>query len=186
MTLTKWIKRNPLEAGLFTVTALLVLLHSGDILALLSQNRALRAQAAKGQQQTAELQIAQDKAKEAAEIARQRYEQGCTLVVASNDPKSLTSLTIGLPVLDGVRQTPLAPGTVVCDEKGGTALIRDSQELPVGTPWTCTVLLGKTTQSFGDHCPVAAEYAYTGDRAIVEAAIKHANAGHLKRLNSRI
>lgn len=186
MFLTKWAKRNPFEAGLFAVAGVLVVLHAGDILAMLAQNRALREIAAKGQKQTAELQIAQSKAKEAAAIAQQRFQGGCTLLVANNDPKALTSISIGMPVLDGVRQTPLPPGTIVCDDKGGTAVIRDSQELTTGEEFTCTVTTKQGKRTFGDHCPVAAEYAFTGDRGVVEAAIKRANAGNLKRANSRI
>ncbi|MBD1871232.1 hypothetical protein H6F95_28785 [Cyanobacteria bacterium FACHB-471] len=88
-----------------------------------------------------------------AEIAEKRYSGGCVLVVASDDPSKFTSLTEGQPVLDAVRGVPLPAGTVVCDAFGNTARIVSV-----------------------DGNPVAGEFAFTGNKQVVEEAIAASNA----------
>jgi hypothetical protein len=86
-------------------------------------------------------------------IASNRFKKGCIMVVAMKSPDNFTGLTEGLPVIDRVRKTPLAANNVVCDANGGTAvLVKSGQKAVVG------------------------EVFFTGDRALIEAAKKRANA----------
>lgn len=86
-------------------------------------------------------------------IARQRFQKGCIMVVALEKPDMFTGLSEGFPVIDRVRKTPLAANNVVCDANGGTAvLVRKGDRAVVG------------------------EVFYTGDRKLIEAAKKQANA----------
>jgi hypothetical protein len=108
------------------------------------QNRLTRAAQ---QQQQATLTLAQDAAIQRDTIARQRYEKGCVMVVASDDKTKLTSITEGLPVIDGARNVPLSVGNIVCDSNGLTGEI-------IGSP------------------PVVGNTAFTSDRALVANALK--------------
>jgi hypothetical protein len=86
-------------------------------------------------------------------IASSRFKKGCIMVVAQIAPDQFTGLTEGLPVIDRVRKTPLAANNVVCDANGGTAvLVKQGKKAVVG------------------------EVFFTGDRKLIEAAKKRANA----------
>lgn len=92
--------------------------------------------------------------KKRAEIANQWYDDGCVIVVALKDPGKLTSLTVGLPVIDRTRGTPLSAGTIVCDADGNAARLIKSDK-------------GK---------PVVGETYFTGDRKRIGKAVKRSNA----------
>ena len=88
-----------------------------------------------------------------AKVAESRYKKGCVIVVAEKEPDKFTSLTVGYPVIDWVRKTPLSAGTVVCDADGNTAVIENIDGKPV---------VGKT--------------AFTGNQKLIDKAKKKANA----------
>ena len=112
------------------------------------QNRTLRATQ---QQEQAKLTLAQDAAKQKDAIARQRYQDGCVMVVAANDRSQLTSITEGVPVIDSSRNVPLSIGNIVCDSNGLTG------EIIAGTD---------------PKVPVVGNTAFTSDRALVANAAK--------------
>ncbi|MBD2054795.1 hypothetical protein H6F88_01940 [Oculatella sp. FACHB-28] len=148
-----WIKRNPISSA---AIALMVLAGAANY-STISQNMQatgrVREKAMEHSEFNQQLQATSLFVEQQAEIAEQRYSEGCVLVVASNDPTKFTSLTEGQPVLDSVRNVPLPAGTVVCDVFGNTARI---------------VSL--------DGQPVASEFAYTGNKQLVDDAIAASNA----------
>ena len=103
-------------------------------------------------QEANKLKLSQDLAKQKDTIARQRYESGCLMVVASNDKTQLTAITEGMPVMDSARKVPLSVGNVVCDSNGLTGEII-ANPLDVKTP-----IVGLT--------------AFTNDRNLIAAAAK--------------
>jgi hypothetical protein len=112
------------------------------------QNRLTRAAQ---QQQQAKLTLAQDAAIQRDTIARQRYEKGCIMVVASDDKTKLTAITEGLPVIDGARNVPLSVGNIVCDGNG---------------------LTGEIIAGENPKIPVVGNTAFTSDRDLVANASK--------------
>lgn len=104
------------------------------------------------QQEQARLTLAQDAVKQKDTIARERYKNGCVMVVSSRDRTQFTAITEGLPVIDASRNVPLSVGNIVCDGNGLTG------EIVVN-------VLDKLT-------PVVSNTAFTSDRAIVAAAMK--------------
>ena len=113
------------------------------------QNRVLRATQ---QQEQAKLTLAQDASKQRDAIARQRFQDGCVMVVSANDKAKLTSITEGLPVIDSARNVPLSVGNIVCDSNGLTG------EIVVNPTDAKTPIVGNT--------------AFTSDRALVANAAK--------------
>lgn len=111
-------------------------------------NRALRATQ---QQEQARLTLAQDATKQKDAIARQRYQDGCVMVVSSNDKTQLTSITEGLPVIDASRNVPLSAGNIVCDQNG---------------------LTGEIIAGENPKIPVVGNTAFTSDRTLVANAAK--------------
>jgi len=112
------------------------------------QNRVLRATQ---QQEQAKLTLSQDAAKQKDAIARQRYQDGCVMVVSANDKTQLTSITEGLPVIDSARNIPLSVGNIVCDSNG---------------------LTGEIIAGENPKIPVVGNTAFTSDRALVANAAK--------------
>ena len=112
-------------------------------------NRALRSTQ---QQEQARLTLSQDAAKQKDTIARQRYQDGCVMVVAANDRSQLTSITEGVPVIDSSRNVPLSIGNIVCDQNGLTGEI-------IANPTDPKV-------------PVVGNTAFTSDRTLVANAAK--------------
>jgi hypothetical protein len=112
------------------------------------QNRVTRAAQ---QQEQARLTLAQDAAKQRDAIARQRYQDGCVMVVSANDKTQLTSITEGLPVIDSARNVPLSVGNIICDSNGltGEIIAGENPKIPV---------VGNTT--------------FTSDRTLVANAAK--------------
>ena len=112
------------------------------------QNRVLRATQ---QQEQAKLTLSQDAAKQKDAIDRQRYQDGCVMVVSANDKTQLTSITEGLPVIDSARNIPLSVGNIVCDSNG---------------------LTGEIIAGENPKIPVVGNTAFTSDRALVANAAK--------------
>lgn len=69
------------------------------------------------------LEQSQELAKNKAEIAQQRYKDGCAIVVAVNSPKNLATLVEGETVYDRTSKKPLPSGTIVCDANGNTGIL---------------------------------------------------------------
>ena len=112
------------------------------------QNRVLRATQ---QQEQAKLTLSQDAAKQKDAIARQRYQDGCVMVVSANDKTQLTSITEGLPVIDSSRNVPLSAGNIICDSNG---------------------LTGEIIAGENPKIPVVGNTAFTSDRTLVANAAK--------------
>ena len=112
------------------------------------QNRVLRATQ---QQEQAKLTLSQDAAKQKDAIARQRYQDGCVMVVSANDKTQLTSITEGLPVIDSARNVPLSVGNIVCNSNG---------------------LTGEIIAGENSKIPVVGNTAFTSDRTLVANAAK--------------
>ena len=112
------------------------------------QNRVLRATQ---QQEQAKLTLSQDAAKQKDAIARQRYQDGCVMVVSGNDKTQLTAITEGLPVIDSARNVPLSVGNIVCDSNG---------------------LTGEIIAGENPKIPVVGNTAFTSDRTLVANAAK--------------
>ncbi len=60
---------------------------------------------------------------QARQIAEQRYEDGCLLVYITGEDGQAISLWEGMAVVDAATSQPLAPGTIVCDANGATAVL---------------------------------------------------------------
>lgn len=154
MNPNKWLKRNPVSAMFLGGIALSLALSQGNIrqnAAAVDNVRSIAQQNAASQM---ELQATEQSAQQRAKIAASRYQNGCVMVVASNAPNQFTSLSEGQPVMDAARHTPLPVGSIVCDANGNTAVIAPS----------------------ANGQPVAAQMAFTGDRAVVKAAMERINA----------
>lgn len=80
-------------------------------------------------------------------IAVQRFQDGCILVVSSNDATAAVSIVEGQPVLDWHTRQPLPNNTVVCSSSGTTAIIQNQ---------------------------VASLLAYTGNQEVIDAAMHRA------------
>lgn len=154
---TKIFKRNP---ELFIIGGLLgfsLLMGMDSIKSNLQQVATIRAQVQSDSKIQMGLQASQQDAEAKAAIAEARYKAGCVVVVAGNDPRFHTSITEGAPVLDAIRKTALPPNTLVCDSDGNTA------KLVPG------IYQGSRTA-------VAWELAFTGSRAVINAAIAQSQA----------
>jgi hypothetical protein len=148
----KLFKRNP---ELLIIGALLggsLLLGMDSIKSNMQQVSAIRSQVQADSKTQMALQASQQDAEQKASIAEARYKAGCIVVVASNNTGFYSALTEGAPVIDSIRGTALPPNTIVCDKDGNTA------KLVPG------VYQGSKTA-------VAWEMAFTGNRAVIDAAI---------------
>jgi hypothetical protein len=153
----KQFKRNPELYILGGLLGFSLLLGMDSITANLQQVSAIRSQVQADSKTQMALQASQQDAQAKAAIAEARYQSGCVIVVAENNPDFHTTITEGAPVLDGVRRTALPPNTLVCDDQGNTA------KLVPG------IYQGSRTA-------VAWELAFTGNRAVIDAAIAHFKA----------
>lgn len=142
-----------MTAVLFFGTCICLAISSENIKANLSAISHLQQTVQKNSAQEWHLRASQQSAQTQALIAKQRYQQGCVMVVAMKDPNSFTSLELGKPVIDRIRKTPLPVGTIVCDANGNTARIIQGYEKPV-----------------------VGDIAFTGDRKIIEQARKRSKA----------
>lgn len=84
------------------------------------------------------------------EMAKQIFSEGCEFVFAESDPTKATTLTLNAPVIDAARKVPFPPGVKVCGFNGTAGVIN--------------------LNSQGE--PVVTELYYTGDRQVVEDALK--------------
>ena len=153
MDIIKKLKRHPVSAAFGMGIVGCLAISSGNITKTMNSMAQVRDEAQKNNMTDMLLHTSQEAAESQAEIAKQRYQSGCVMVVSMQYPDSYTSLAEGQPVLDRVRHTPLPVGTIVCDANGNTARI----------------VLGQ------NKTPVVGELAFTGSRQVVEAVLKRHN-----------
>jgi hypothetical protein len=148
MDLIKKIKRNPVSAAFGLAVVGCLAMSSGNISKTMNSMALIREEAAKNNSADMLLHTSEEAAQAQSEIAKQRYKEGCVMVVAMSHPNFYTTLSEGEPVLDRIRKKPLPVGTIVCDANGNTAkiVLSDSNKAVVG------------------------ELAFTGDRTTVLAA----------------
>ncbi len=128
------------------IVAGLLALNAPSQLSSMTQQRDL----AQGiSQQNQELQIkarlANADSERRSQLAKDRYNSGCQMTVASNDLGKFAAIQQDKPVLDGTTQAPLGDGVVVCDLTGQTAVIKGG---------------------------VASELAFATDRQVIRDAMK--------------
>lgn len=162
--LKRQLQRNKFNIGLLIVAAIATLSSKDSITANMAQMSQLRQKMQANTSEQMEILASEDDKAEKEKIAIARYQRGCVFVVASRDPSKLVSLQDGRPVIDLTTGYPLSAGTTVCDEAGNTAEIIKSPN-----------------QRF----PVAAKFAFTGNRDVIEAAIQRSRVTHLKRSQSK-
>ena len=148
MDILRKFKRNPVSTAFGMGVLGCLAISSGNITKTMNSMAQVRDEAQRNNMVDMLLHTSQEAAESQAEIAKQRYQSGCVMVVSMQHPDSYTSLTEGQPILDRVRKTPLPVGTIVCDANGNTARIVQG--------------LDKT--------PVVGELAFTGSRKVVETA----------------
>jgi|SRR4028119_407348 hypothetical protein len=153
MDILKAVKRNPVSTAFIVGIAGCLAFSSGNVKQNIQVINAVRDVTQENSAKEMQLRASLEASQQQAEIASARYQSGCVMVVAMNNPKFFTTLSEGQPVMDRIRKTPLPIGTIVCDANGNTAKIVSVQ--------------GK---------PVVGELAFTGDRTLVEQAKKRANA----------
>lgn len=156
MDILKTIKRNPISTAFVCGIIGCFALSSGNIQQNMESINQVRDIAQQNTTTEMKLRASQQSAEAQAEIANNRYQSGCVMVVAMKDPKSYTSLSEGQPVLDRVRKTPLPAGTIICDANGNTGKI--------------VLVQGK---------PVVGEMAFTGNKNLVTSARKRSTARYV-------
>lgn len=121
MSVSRILKRYPLEIGGVTVAAICVafsipgMLENFDSMQVVS--RKIQRDAAHQQRLAAQ----QEAAEALAQIANQRYEN--CLFVKVPDKNTLVSIGPGVQVVDTETRLPLASGTIVCDISGNTGVV---------------------------------------------------------------
>ena len=160
----KYIKRNPIQSGLAGAAIVVCLLNLGPISEALRQNANQREVLGAANRAITEIQLSEQQRLKLAEIANQRYDAGCEIVINGNDRPQYTALNPGDPVLDGAYEPApglppnayLPAGVVVCDAFGNTAVLKDE---PVAS---------RGNQIY----PVARDFASTQDRVRIRKAIQ--------------
>lgn len=145
----KQLQRNPIGSLLLGGVAISLIFSQGNIRQNASAIDGARQIAQANAANQLKLQATEQANQQRAKIAESRYQAGCVVVVAMNDPSLFTTLSDGQPVIDRARNAPFPVGTVVCDSFGNTAVISPA----------------------ADGTPVATQLAFTGNRAIVQAAV---------------
>ncbi|MDB9369167.1 hypothetical protein PN456_09375 [Nodularia spumigena CS-586/05] len=126
-----YLNRHPMMAVFFFLGCIFLSISAPNIKSNISTMGEIQQVVRKNSTQEWKLRASQQAAQAQAEIAEQRYRDGCVMVVAMNNPDSFTSLSEGEPVIDHVRNVPLPIGTVVCDANGNTAVIIKGENQPV-------------------------------------------------------
>jgi hypothetical protein len=135
---------NKLMLGLGGLALLAAVPSLGNAKGTMGQFQEMREQSANGAADHARLMLEQEEIAATAEIAVQRYIEGCQPVV-DWDQINYVSLVENEVVLDPTTRFPIPAGTVVCDANGNTAIIRENDQ-----GW-----------------PVAQSFAFTGDQGVV-------------------
>ena len=140
-----FLEEHKLECFLTSAALIATLLNMGEVRSYMAANTQLRQSVAATQVEINQ-QLANAASREQLkDLANLRYDGYCEPVFNLNKDGVYTALTPGSPVIKGdsveyYRQNPdarlaqdrvLPAGTPVCDAYGNTALIEDSEELPV-------------------------------------------------------
>ncbi|BAU13062.1 hypothetical protein LEP3755_35980 [Leptolyngbya sp. NIES-3755] len=158
--LKRQLLRNKFNIGLLIVAAIATLASKDNIASNAQQMGQLREKMQTNTAQQMDLLASEDDKAEKEKIAIARYQRGCLFVVAVKDPSKFAALQENQPVRDHTTGFPLPAGTTVCDEGGNTGeIIRDA----------------------ATRIPVVKNLAFTGNREVIEAAIKRAGASRVKR-----
>lgn len=146
-------RKHKLEIVFGTVAVIAAFMSSGDIQRSMHSVSDDRARIASNASEQRRLEENAELVKAKAAIAEQRYNSGCTLVVAVNSPRNLATLVEGEPVYDRTTEKPLPVGTVVCDGNGNTAVLASN----------------------ANGVPVVTELAFTGNRELALAQLSKIN-----------
>jgi hypothetical protein len=146
-------RRHKLEIGFGAVALVAALFSHSDIQRSMQGLSEDRARIASNASEQRRLEENAELVKAKAAIAEQRYNSGCTLVVAVNSPKNLATLVLGEPVFDRTTSKPLPVGTVVCDAQGSTGVLAANS----------------------DGLPVVTDMAFTGKRELALAQLRKIN-----------
>ncbi|WP_206758186.1 hypothetical protein [Leptolyngbya sp. FACHB-16] len=111
------------------------------------------------------LQVDSISQEQLAEIANTRYQNGCTFIVSKLDPGQAAALGEGINVTDYATGNYLPSGTVVCDFVGNTAVLEPLD-----------------LDGDGIANPAATDFAFTGDRMTIDAAMQR--AGFAAQINN--
>lgn len=174
MDIQKWIKRNPTESVLFGGAVLLLLLNMGGIKNSLAEQEISRQSVAVNNRELQQFQIDADKQKKLANIANNRFDTGCELLIALDKPDHYKALADGSPVLDGayldkyrgipenaIPKTAFLPaGKTVCDSYGTTGVLVDEPHPERG----------------GESIAVIRQLATTEDRERIRKAMERVHA----------
>ncbi|MBW4668399.1 MAG: hypothetical protein KME60_13475 [Cyanomargarita calcarea GSE-NOS-MK-12-04C] len=152
----KWLNRNPMFPIMFFAGCVIFALSRSTIEANMQSSNMVQAANRSKSEKEKQIDISEALLAKQEQIAASRFRNGCIMVVAQIAPNKFTGLTEGLPVIDQVRKTPLAPNNIVCDANGGTAVIVRSQSKPV-----------------------VGEVFFTGNLQLIEKAKKRANARYV-------
>ena len=137
MSITRWVKRNPIEtAGMLTAVAALGLAFPG----MMQQTKDMGEVSREIQRRATEqqrLEAQQDALRDRAKIAELRYANGC-LIVQLKGANTLTNLAQDVPVQDSRTGQDILPGTIVCDYAGNTAVMvqKGDRVIPSDTAFT--------------------------------------------------
>jgi hypothetical protein len=146
-------RKHKLEIIFGAVALIAAFMSSGDIQRSMHSVSEDRARIASNASEQRRLEENAELVKAKAVIAEQRYNSGCTLVVAVNSPRNLATLVLGEPVFDRTTSKPLPVGTVVCDGNGNTAVLASNT----------------------NGVPVVTDLAFTGNRDLALAQLSKIN-----------
>jgi hypothetical protein len=152
MKLKTRIKRYPIESIVFAGFIITIACDTPHILQQLGASTELRNVAEANNHKNMQMKLTLQFAADSADIARQRYQTGCLVILDKTDKNQYASIVEGKPVKD--RSDSLIPqNTIVCDGYGNTAII-----------------------SLVKGIPVATQVAFTGDRVAISKARKFESA----------
>lgn len=152
----QYLKENPqlVIGSLFLVGATLFGGGISNMQQLMTSGNALRESRITENRQLQQLRVSENTAKQEEAIANDRYQRGCVFVVVEYNLNQLVALQEGEPVTDHYTERPISDGNIVCDANGMTGVIKNG---------------------------VVADPAFTGDFAIVEAALAKRKGAALQR-----
>lgn len=155
-----YIREKPLVVVGGAVLGLSLIFGGSDNIRSLSQQSAvIKQQRQEFALVQAQLQLTQQESERLAEIAVERYQEGCVFVFNRDDLSKSTTLQEGFPVLEAYSDIMLPNGTPVCDVFGNTGIIADG------------IYRGVHREN------VTTQIAFTGDREVVAAAMERAGIG---------
>jgi hypothetical protein len=132
-------------AGGLIVAALLAFNAPSQLKSMNQQRNLAQSISQQNQEQQIKARLANANSERQAVQAKQRYDAGCQMTVASNDLSKFAAIQQDKPVLDATTQAPLSDGAVVCSMDGMTAIIRGG---------------------------VATDLAFSSDRQVIRDAMK--------------